>query len=210
MLLSDARLVFSQSRFNHPWLQNRDRQWYAIFPKRRAAFRCAIPKLAMTKSRKSWTGVQLSKWQHPIQIRDIVMRLGSDFGADLPGPRQTRPGGRENQRLIGVSEAGNRRGWTHTWLRSNQPQAVVLTPSDVPPPSHFFYPALSLFPRRPSFKDPHHLDVVTFSRVPDFPTIPLLRGFPLVSPEISRPRENQPFPKHFHPSPPQNEGGGKT
>lgn len=116
---------------------------------------------------------------------------------DIPGPRQRRPGGRGNQRLIDINEAGNRCGWTHTWLRSNQPQAVVLTPSDVPPPSHFFYPVLSLFPRRPSFKDPHHLDVVTFSWVPHFPTIPFLRVFPLISFKISHPRENQAFPKHF-------------
>lgn len=115
----------------------------------------------------------------------------------LPGPRQKRPGGRGNQRFIDINEAGNRRGWTHTWLRSNQPQASVLTPSDVPPPSHFSYPVLPLLLCRPSFKDPLHLVVVSFPWVPHFPTMPFLRVFPLLFSKRSRLHENQDFPKHF-------------
>lgn len=63
-----------------------------------------------------------------------MMRLGSDFGTDLPGPRQTRPGGRGNQRLIDITKQGidvagrtrgsdqtNHRPWSSRHLMSLHP-----------------------------------------------------------------------------------------
>lgn len=102
----------------------------------------------------------------------------------LPGLRQKGPGDMGNQRFIGIHEAAKRRGWTHTWLRSNQPLSSVLTPFSVPPsPSNrnSSYPIQLLLLCPPSFKDPLHLVVNGPLWVPSFShaVIPLCFSSPL-------------------------------
>lgn len=100
----------------------------------------------------------------------------------LPGLRQKGPGDMGNQRFIGIHEAAKRRGWTHTWLRSNQPLSSVLTPFSVPPsPSNSSYPVQLLLLCPPSFKDPLHLVVNGPLWVPSFShaVIPLCFSSPL-------------------------------
>lgn len=92
---------------------------------------------------------EVQKWQLLMQITawKTQLSLGMSAGCDgtyLPGPRQTdlvtgKPTFHRHH------EATNRHGETHTWLGSNQPQASVLTPSDVPPPLHFSYPVYVSF-----------------------------------------------------------------
>lgn len=118
----------------------------------------------------------------------------------LPGLRQKGPGGMGNQRFIGIHEAAKRRGWTHTWLRSNQPLSSVLTPFSVPPsPSNpnSSYPVQLLLLCPPSFKDPLHLVVQCPLWVPSFShaVIPLGFSSPLHW-NISCPLKNQAFSRH--------------
>lgn len=98
----------------------------------------------------------------------------------LPGLRQKGPGDMGNQRFIRIHEAAKRRGWTHTWLRSNQPLSSVLTPFSVPPsPSNrnSSYPVQLLLLCPPSFKDPLHLVVNGPLWVPSFSHAVIPLGF---------------------------------
>lgn len=76
-------------------------------------------------------------------------------------------------------DATNRHDQTYTWPGSNQPQASVLTPSDVPPPLHSSHPALSLFGCPPCSNDILHLVLVHLLRVLHIPTVPFLGVFSL-------------------------------
>lgn len=126
-----------------------------------------VPKLVLMRRYKRWNmhrTFHLATSYLPNSLyKNSETSLGKWAGWDgahLPGSRQKGTGGRGSQCFIDIHEAAKRRGWTHTWLRSNQPQASVLTPSCVPPPPHSSYPTL-LLPQRPSsFRDPLHSVVV--------------------------------------------------